>query len=179
MLYNVDSFEGSVPRIRGKGGINLKIGVISDTHGYTEAVQQAMRLLPDADAWIHLGDYATDMDEVVEQGITVYRVNGNCSPLLSIPNEQCVELGGVKLFLAHGHRYAVDYDRSMLAYKAESMDCRVALYGHTHVPEIAFSGSVMLLNPGSPAFPRQGAKRTFALLKIENGEVDAEMIALD
>lgn len=157
----------------------MKIGVISDTHGYTEAISSAMRMLPDAEAWIHLGDYATDIDDYIEKGLTIYRVNGNCSPALSIPNEMVVELGGVKLFLAHGHRYAVDYDRSMLSGKAESLGCQAALYGHTHVPEIDESGKILVLNPGSPCFPRQGTKRSFAVLYIKDGKLDADIIPLE
>jgi len=157
----------------------LKIGVISDTHGYMEAIERAMQLLPNAEAWIHLGDYASDMDDYMERGLKVYRVNGNCSPLLSIPNEEVLEIEGVKIFISHGHRYGVDYDRSKLSYKAESLDCKAALYGHTHVPEVDYSGSVLVLNPGSPAFPRQGTRRSFGELIVEDGRVKARIITLD
>ncbi len=49
------------------------------------------------------------------------------------------------------------------------------MYGHTHKPSLSVEDGVMVLNPGSIAYPRQaGRKATYMVMEIEEGK-DADV----
>lgn len=171
----------------------MRIGVISDTHGSLTAIDRCILRAGDVDAWFHLGDIAPDARYLAEKsGKPVYFVYGNCDGRLGgecpedeYPEEQklnacerVVTVGGVRIFLCHGHYYRVDFNPYALSYRAEELGCAAALYGHTHMSELSALGSVLLLNPGSPARPRGMRKPSFAILRVLGGKVNADIITL-
>ena len=154
------------------------VGVLSDTHGDVFAAEQAYRKLEEAEAWIFLGDGQREADWLeMESKKPAYRVKGNCDAG-DIPAEMALTLAGAKLLIAHGHTFAVSYDRLRLALRAQELGCCAALYGHTHVPEIEYMAGVQLICPGSPSAPRNGRAKSFARLDIRDGNVLASIIAL-
>ncbi len=56
----------------------------------------------------------------------------------------------------------------------------MAIYGHTHMPEIEEENGVVIYNPGSISLPRQaGHQPTFMILDVDkNGELHAAINAL-
>ena len=154
----------------------MRIGVISDTHGDRFAITRALSALPDVDAWIHLGDVVGDAKAIAAKcAIPVHCIRGNCDFDFSIPQEEILEFGGVKMLICHGHQYGVRYDRTRLFYRAEECGCALALYGHTHISMLEASGAILALNPGSPSSPREGRAPSVALIRIENGEAYPEI----
>jgi predicted phosphodiesterase len=57
-------------------------------------------------------------------------------------------------------------------------EARVIVFGHSHVPWLEDEGGLLLLNPGSPTDKRRQPDLTFALLRAEDGEVEAEIKSL-
>jgi putative phosphoesterase len=55
---------------------------------------------------------------------------------------------------------------------------RVVVFGHSHIPWLQDEDGMLLLNPGSPTDKRRQPEHTFALLRVEGGEVRAEVLAL-
>ena len=55
---------------------------------------------------------------------------------------------------------------------------RVVIFGHSHIPLLEDAGGLMLLNPGSPTDRRRQPRHTFALLRVQEGEVRAEILPL-
>ena len=53
----------------------------------------------------------------------------------------------------HGHRYGVKSDLTQLAINAKRRNYNIALYGHTHVPDVREVEGVTLINPGSARYP--------------------------
>ena len=168
----------------------IRIGVISDTHGSISALGACVSAAGEVDGWFHLGDYASDAKKLRElTKKPVYSVLGNCDgcylshaeedvfpmPQKDTASERVVTVGGARIFLCHGHRYDVDFGPYSLSYRAEELNCSAALYGHTHRGELSAYGKLLLLNPGSPSRPRGGAGPTFAVLEIENGDVNARI----
>jgi len=51
----------------------------------------------------------------------------------------------------------------------------ILVHGHTHVPEIELMRGVLLVNPGSPTFPRNMARShgTLGFLEIDSGRARA------
>ena len=55
----------------------------------------------------------------------------------------------------------------------------VAICGHTHRPKIVQLGKCLVINPGSPTYPRSARGNTMARLFVADGRViSAEIIDL-
>ncbi|MBR4933615.1 MAG: YfcE family phosphodiesterase, partial [Clostridia bacterium] len=64
-------------------------------------------------------------------------------------DEQTVDLGEIRVFACHGHKYGVKSSELNLWMRAREKGVDLALFGHTHEPfERVFEG-VRLFNPGS------------------------------
>lgn len=73
------------------------LGILSDTHGDTDAVKRVYAALPNADAWAFLGDGQREANLLKEMsGKPVYTVKGNCDAG-DIAEEQVITLGGVQI----------------------------------------------------------------------------------
>lgn len=158
----------------------MRIGVISDTHGSKLAIERGVKCAGDVSEWLHLGDFSSDAEYLKEiTGLPVTAVCGNCDGLSKTPSEFVKTIGGVRIFMTHGHIYDVNSTYQRLRYRAEELECTVALYGHTHMPHLEKQGDLMILNPGSALRPIGVPKPSIAVLTIENAEVNAEIITFD
>ncbi len=152
-----------------------RVLIVSDTHGRQENFQKVVdKVMPDR--VLHLGDCERCEFEIEEiAGCPVEFVRGNCDFASASPNETIVTLGRHQAFLTHGHLYEVKYNNQRLASAAEAEGCDVAMYGHTHMPELTTetvrgSGKeITVLNPGSISQPRQpGRKPSYCVLDIDS-----------
>lgn len=149
------------------------IVVASDTHGDASVAARMLALCPSPDALVHLGDFSGDAPRIATVlGCPYYAVRGNCERDALAPLERVLTLYGKRFFLTHGHRYRSDL---ALALRGEQERCDIVLYGHTHLPSLTAHGKLLLLNPGSPVYPRGGSPRSFAVITVENGELDAHI----
>ncbi|MCD8158879.1 MAG: metallophosphoesterase [Clostridiales bacterium] len=146
----------------------MKIIVMSDTHGMISNAEKVLEdFKPQIDGFMHLGDHYDDAQLLRRKfsKMRFWSVRGNCD-FVTAPTHIIGELSDHRMYICHGHREDVKYDRLRLVYKAAENDCDIALYGHTHVPEIDFYDGVLIFNPGSLSLPRQGLTKTFGLLDI-------------
>ncbi len=161
----------------------MKILVVSDTHRNADGFKLAVeRTAPDQ--VFHLGDLE-GQGELLESiaGVPFFAVKGNCDSFLSdLPEELVVDVGNHRAFLAHGHRLDVRCSPEMLVSAAKTEMADIAIYGHTHVPDLipSYKG-VMVLNPGSISQPRQmGGKHTYSVIEVdEAGEINVCMESLE
>jgi hypothetical protein len=161
-------------------GENMKIGVMSDSHGNLKAVKQATAEMGQVDVIIHLGDYVEDALYLrTITNIPVHILKGN---LDSFDKDGSITLettlGGFKFFACHGHKYGVKNDLHRLYYAGLKKNAQVILYGHTHHAYIEEDGRILMMNPGSVGAPRMGDPESYGLITIENGEIDAKIIPL-
>ena len=156
----------------------MKVGVISDSHGGMIGVEYALRIAGRVDAWIHLGDFWSDSRWLAAAGVPVYYVRGNCDIASDAEWERVIELGGAKIFATHGHMYQAGQNPYKVVLRARELGCNVALYGHTHRPELSNEGDVLLVNPGSTSRPAIGSDTSIAVLTIYDGQVDAQIILI-
>ena len=127
-----------------------KLVVISDTHGNLQGVETLLPIIAENDYVLHLGDGARDMSAAWKAcPDKVYVCAGNCDLFSPLPTEGELEVEDVKIFYCHGHAYGVRSERLSLALEAKRRGCRLALYGHTHLPRIEEIEGVTLVNPGS------------------------------
>lgn len=149
----------------------VQVLVMSDSHGNEGALRKVLALQPQVAAVIHLGDGAAEAQRVAaEDSRPWYIVRGNCDYGEAVPVKTVVTIGGVKLYLTHGYAERVKSGLLTLTYTARENEVAAALYGHTHIPDIAFDGGMLLLNPGSIS-----GVGTYATLEIENGSIYPRM----
>ena len=120
----------------------------------------------ESDLVFFLGDGAARIGELaLLKGF--YGVKGNCD-CLPLPEELVLEEEGVRMLLAHGHRYGVKSDLLSLSLRAEELGCKLVFFGHTHIPEIIERDGVTFVNPGSVTHPAFG-EPTYAYTCLTNG----------
>lgn len=135
----------------------MKILVLSDSHsalGFMRNCVKAVR----PDAIIHLGDHYEDGQVLKEEypHIPVHQVPGNCDRYRCGPEINrmlCYEIGGVMLYMTHGHNEQVKSGIGMLLAKARVYGAKAVLYGHTHRADCHREEDGMwVLNPGSCSY---------------------------
>ena len=89
----------------------MTILILSDSHRDLDNMRKAIdREMPRA--IFHLGDHDGDAAQLQKEfpHIPMYRVCGNCDTPFPLAQEtQLVELEGVRIFAAHGHKHNVKY----------------------------------------------------------------------
>lgn len=132
----------------------MKILVLSDSHAgrsFMRAAIQAVR----PDSIIHLGDYYEDGEVIAQENphIRVHQVPGNCDRFRcdpSLPLFMCYDIGGVRIYMTHGHMHGVKSSRNRLEAEARAMKAAAVVYGHTHEAECRQDEDGMwILNPGA------------------------------
>lgn len=153
------------------------IAVVSDTHGLVLPVSYSLQRNK-VDIVIHLGDNVEDADLIQRiTGMEVYKVRGN-NDFLSpdVPDEMTIEIRRKKFFLTHGHKYNVDSGTDKIFEKAKELGVDYALFGHTHVHLREKREDILILNPGSPCFPRKRDTKGYYLINlIEKSVVRIEL----
>ena len=139
-----------------------RIDVISDTHGHlSDALLSA---LEGADLIIHAGDMTSEMDWAHLCTIApVKAVLGNNDYF----RDYGPEVTALNTFEYEGLTFAVAHYREELP--VGHVD--VGVCGHTHVPKLVEMGGHLIINPGSPTYPRSARGATMGRLFVENGAV--------
>lgn len=154
----------------------MRILVFSDTHTLVEPCIRQIEAIKGVDMVIHAGDHMADALKIAAAfpDIPVKCVCGNCDPQTQ-PTELLVEAEGKKIFVTHGHKYAVKYesDYDTLYDRARWLGAEVAVFGHTHQSCEIKHGGIILLNPGSV---RSG--RSFAVIETENGKIGTAICSM-
>lgn len=130
----------------------MNICVMSDSHGRTDRIDEVLSRHSDIDLLIHAGDHADDV--INRKDIPVKTVCGNCDLPGSAPEEELMEVGGIRILLAHGHLFKVKQSLLRLQYRAKETGASLVIFGHSHVPIIVEEEGIVFCNPGSLSHPR-------------------------
>ena len=84
---------------------------------------------------------------------------------------------GKSVWLTHGHRYHAKARTDELAWWGRQYGVDVIIYGHSHVADITWRDGLLIFNPGSTVHPRGAGPKSFGILVIENGKIDAEILS--
>lgn len=151
----------------------MKLLILSDSHsslGYMRMCVSVIR----PDVIVHLGDHYDDGSVIAEENrhVRIYQVPGNCDRFLPIgwqPETICCDIGGVRCFMTHGHKYGVKSGEDSLLAAAREAGAQVVLYGHTHIPVCRREGDLLVINPGSC----RGYGGSACVLEIVNNEISS------
>lgn len=153
----------------------MRVGVFSDSHGDTQALDELLEKMGHVDAVCFLGDVARDADHLqgrlsaMPGAPALYAVRGNNDYFgtCALPWDLLIELDGVRIYMTHGHRIVSEMS---LVYKAQECGAQVAMFGHTHAAYCDVIQGVMLLNPGSAGNYCRGGKARASVMEIRNGQ---------
>ena len=140
-----------------------RIDIISDTHGRLS--RSLLTELAGADLIIHAGDLTSEADwEKLQTIAPVEGVLGN-NDTYYYNYEPPLER--LNTFVYEGLTFAVSHYREDLPLR----EVDVAVCGHTHRAVISEVGKCLVVNPGSPTFPRGGRGPSMARLTVAGGRV--------
>ncbi len=148
------------------------VGLISDTHGLVRP--EALAALEGAELIIHAGDIGgAEVIEALCRVAPVTAVRGNNDRgawAEEFPEFEVVEVNKTFVYVLH--------DLKELDLSPEAAGFRVVVSGHSHKPLAEERRGVLYLNPGSAGPRRFKLPVTVARLKLDGGDVSAEIISL-
>ncbi len=158
----------------------MRIFVISDTHGKIDKALELYKTLQDIDLIVHLGDLWNDAKKMKDQlNVPLIGVKGNMDGSFSKDGHHILETEYGNIFLTHGHMENVKQSLESILYKAESLQCKAAFFGHTHIPLFQQAEGLYLLNPGSLSLPVGGRKGSYAVATVTEKSLDATILFED
>ncbi len=157
----------------------MLIGVISDSHGNRKRIYDCLPQFEGVDHILHAGDFYEDAKIVSAScKCKVTAVTGNCDYMVRGPVEEMLILGGKKVYLTHGHLYKVKRDFTLLFRRAKGLEAQIAVFGHTHFPQVFYKEKILFVNPGSLHSPRQGYQPSVAMIDTSKRRPKAEILFL-
>lgn len=153
--------------------------IFSDSHGAKSALRRVIAAHPKAMHILFCGDGVSDILQIEEEfpNRIFVSVRGNCDGLrcfLDAPCERLFSLGGLRIFLIHGHLYGVKGGYGAAAAQALKENADILIFGHTHIPYEGYlegkEKRVHLFNPGSIGKSSGDGAHSYGVLTIgENG----------
>lgn len=153
----------------------MKIGIISDTHGFLDP--RIEHLFAGVDHILHAGDIGHPMIEVELKFIApVTVVLGNTDQGMAFPETELVTLADKKFLLHHIVNPRALSEPVKARIRRDHPDA--VIFGHTHKKFAETVEGVFFLNPGYAGKPKFGAERSVARLHLDGAELRHEFIAL-
>jgi uncharacterized protein len=154
----------------------MKIGILSDTHGFLDP--RILEFFADVDHILHGGDIGLpslllDLEDVAP----VTAVLGNTDdPRIGYRETEVVELGGRKFLVHHivDPRRPADGLRERIAREQPE----VIVFGHTHKAYCERINGTLFFNPGYCGKPKFAQPRSVAILHCDAQEIREEYLRL-
>lgn len=148
----------------------MKILIVSDSHGLTEELREIKAQYADeVQMMIHCGDSELQADEKVLENFIV--VQGNCDFSGQFPEALVEEIGGLRIFVTHGHLYSVKSTLLNLSLRAQEAAANIVCFGHSHRLGAEMIDGILYINPGSIRLPRGRTEKTFVILEVNENEM--------
>jgi putative phosphoesterase len=166
----------------------LKIGIISDIHGYPEKFKKAITFFEGCDMILCAGDVLYHgprnpilegynpqglVEEISKNEIPMLIARGNCDAevdlmvlnLPMVPEYVVYEKDNIRFVVTHGHNVDEGKLRDIgRIYKAD-----IVITGHTHVRKHEAFLDTLYINPGSVSVPKGDGIPSIAI--FEDGEI--------
>ncbi|MGD0745850.1 MAG: metallophosphoesterase family protein [Verrucomicrobiota bacterium] len=153
----------------------MKIGVISDTHGFLDP--EVLKLFAGVEHILHAGDIGSEgIIAGLEAAAPVTAVLGNTDSSPAFRLTEAVTVAGRKFLVQHIVNPRALTGELRLRIARERPDAVV--FGHTHKAMCETIDGVLYLNPGYAGKPKFGAARSVAILHCDKKEIRAEFLPL-
>jgi len=166
----------------------MKIGVISDTHGFFHP--EIPEVFFGVERIIHAGDIGSrDVLTQLEKIAPVICVSGNHEPEQipsALPDFSLLELAGKKIILTHSlttmswrdFKDALERSESSNFWAHALVSAELIIFGHTHLALWEQIKGIYFLNPGYAGHDTNEAEPTVALLELKPGLIHTEIVKL-
>lgn len=153
----------------------MKIGVISDTHGWLDP--RVEKLFAGVEHILHAGDIGNPVIELELKFIAPATVvQGNVDVGLPFKLTETVMLAEKKFLVHHiTNPWALS---ETLEPQIRQQKPDAVIFGHTHKPFAQMVDGVFFFNPGYAGKPKFGAERSVAILHLDGKEIQHEFIPL-
>jgi uncharacterized protein len=136
----------------------MRIGVISDNHGYLDPA--VVGIFAGVAHIIHAGDIVDpEILSALEAVAPVTAVGGNMDAgdlATGLPRAAAGEVAGVRFVVGHKRkRLLKDLAAGKIAGVTGEMPPDLVVYGHDHVPAAAWVDGTLYLDPGSASAPHE------------------------
>lgn len=154
----------------------MRFDIVSDTHGRLS--DELLAALRGADMIMHAGDCCSYED---------YRILCDIAPVAMClgNNDWGMDYGPGVERVTRVFREGLRWQLCHYEERLDLLTCDVAVCGHSHRPFVQWqdspsrSSQVLVVNPGSPTFPRTGDGPTIGRVMAERGVVQsAEIVRL-
>jgi putative phosphoesterase len=160
----------------------LRIGVISDTHGYLDPLVASV--FAGVRRIIHAGDTIDPATLTLLEGIApVTAVAGNMDggKLSRLPREVAGEVGGLRFVVGHKRKRLL---KRLALGKIDGLTREdppdIVVFGHDHVPAIEWVDGVLYLNPGTASSPHEeDDDPTVAVVTMEETGLTVRFVLLE
>jgi len=153
----------------------VKIGVLSDTHGFLDP--KISKLFAGVGHILHAGDVGDAFIAFELQQIApVTVVLGNTDLGLSYKETEVVKLAARKFLLHHIVNPHAPADKLKARIERERPDA--VIFGHTHKRFCETIGGILFFNPGYSGKPKPGTERSAAIFHCDEKEIRHEFIPL-
>jgi len=153
----------------------MKIGIISDTHGYLD--RRVPGLFAGVGHILHAGDIGPDsIIAELERIAPVTAVLGNTDSSPTFKLTETVMLDGRK-FLVH-HIVDPSALKEELRLRLACGRPDAVVFGHTHKAFCQMINGTLFFNPGYAGKPKHGAERSVAILEADGKDIRPEFLPL-
>jgi uncharacterized protein len=153
-------------------GNELRVGLISDTHGLLRP--EARAFLAGCDYIVHGGDIGVSviLDELASMApLIAVRGNNDNEPWAArLAESELIRIGNIFVYVIH-NLDELDIDPG-------AIDVRVVVSGHSHKPKVEERGGVIYVNPGSCGPRRFCLPISIGELRVSGLSVDARTVVL-
>jgi len=150
----------------------MRIGLISDTHGLLRP--EALATLQGCEQIIHAGDIGKpEVLDGLRAIAPLEAIRGNIDTAdwaLELPERLDLRIGGLSLHVLH--------DLKQLDIDPLAAGIDVVIAGHSHKPKVERRNGVLYINPGSAGPRRFSLPISLALLELNDGDAQVELISL-
>ena len=150
----------------------MRILVISDSHGRTSAIEEAIEAQPSANHIFFLGDCVSDIEDLtyIYPDRSFHIVSGNCDGYSFHKSIDFITICSKKIIFTHGHTLSVKSGLERLKAFGETENAHIILFGHTHAAITEYENGRHFVNPGSLSHGSLGF-RSYAVIDIEESGV--------
>lgn len=153
----------------------MKIGVISDTHGFLDP--RVEKLFAGVAHILHAGDIGDAMIELELKFIApVTAVLGNTDLGLAFKETEVITLADKKFLVHHIVNPFAPSEKLEARLKRDRPD--VVVFGHTHKKFCETVNGILFFNPGYSGKPKPGTERSVAILHWDGKEIRHKFIPL-
>jgi putative phosphoesterase len=164
-----------------KSGRSVRIGVVSDTHGYLDA--HVLEAFSGVDHIIHAGDImdaATLTALAAVAPVTAVAGNMDDGKLGKLPREVAGEVGGVRFIVGHKRKRLL---KRLSNGKIEGIGKHdlpeLVVCGHDHLPAVEWVDGTLYLDPGSASAPHyEDDDPTVAIVETGPAGLDVRFIRI-